>query len=327
MPRKRSIIIARATALVFAAITALALCPSAAADNGSPWGENYFPNVPLVTQDGKTVHFYDDLLRGKMVVINFIYTKCGDTCPLETAKLAQVQRLLGDRVGKDVFFYSISIDPERDTPQELKAYADKFRVKPGWLFLTGDKADVELIRKKLGQAARPGENPLTGHSTSLTLGNEATGQWMQDSALDDPKYVAVMVGDWLSSWQHHTPGKSYAEARIVDADKGAYLFKTRCAACHTIGHGDGVGPDLIGVSHIRSRTWLTQFIEMPDKMVTGRDPAATALYNKYKQVQMPNLRLGDTDVAALIAYLDTQTSVLNAGISAKESPGGIKRPK
>ena len=326
MPPRRSINIALATALVFAAMTALPLCP-AAADNGSPWSENYFPNVPLVTQDGKTVHFYGDLLRGKMVVINFIYTKCGDTCPLETAKLAQVQRLLGDRVGKDVFFYSISIDPERDTPQELKAYADKFRVKPGWLFLTGDKADVELIRKKLGQAARPGENPLTGHSTSLTLGNEATGQWMQDSALDDPKYVAVMVGDWLSSWQHHTPGRSYAEARTVDADKGAYLFKTRCAACHTIGHGDGVGPDLIGVSSIRSRTWLTQFIEMPDKMVTERDPIATTLYNKYKQVQMPNLRLGDTDVAALIAYLDTQTRVLNAGISTKESPGGVKRPK
>ncbi|HYL15556.1 MAG TPA: SCO family protein [Terriglobales bacterium] len=314
---KRSNNIALAIALFVATVT---LCPAAAADSGSPWGGNYFPNVPLVTQDGKTVHFYDDLLRGKMVAINFIYTKCGATCPLETAKLAQVQRLLGDRVGKDVFFYSISIDPERDTPQELKAYADKFHVKPGWLFLTGNKADVDLIRKKLGQAARPGEDPLTGHSTSLTLGNEATGQWMQDSALDDPKYVAVMVGDWLSSWQRHTPGRSYAEAHIVDADKGAYLFKTRCAACHTVGHGDAVGPDLIGVCSVRSRAWLTQFIEMPDKMVTERDPIATALYNKYKQVQMPNLRLGDPDVAALIAYLEAQSGALNAGAS-KETKG------
>ncbi|PYX85358.1 MAG: electron transporter SenC [Acidobacteria bacterium] len=319
MPPKSSNRIALATALVLGAMTALALCPAAAADNGSPWGGNYFPNVPLVTQDGKTVHFYDDLLRGKTVVINFIYTKCGDTCPLETAKLAQVQRLLGERVGKDVFFYSISIDPERDTPQELKAYADKFHVKPGWLFLTGEKKDVELIRKKLGQAARPGENALTGHSTTLTLGDEATGQWMQDSALDDPKYVAVMVGDWLSSWQHHAPGTSYTEARIVDSDKGAYLFKTRCAACHTVGHGDGVGPDLIGVSSIRSRSWLTQFIEMPDKMVAERDPIATALYNKYKQVPMPNLRLGDPDVAALIAYLDAQTRERNAGVSPKKT--------
>jgi protein SCO1 len=318
MPPKRSNSIARAIALAFAAATVLTLCTAAAADNGSPWGGNYFPNVTLVTQDGKAVRFYDDLVRGKMVVINFIYTKCGDTCPLETAKLAQVQRLLGDRVGKDVFFYSISIDPDRDTPQELKAYADKFHVKPGWLFLTGDKKDVELIRKKLGQAARPGENPLSGHSTTLTLGNEATGQWMQDSALDDPKYVAVMVGDWLSSWQHHTAGPSYAEAHLVDSDKGAYLFKTRCAACHTVGHGDGVGPDLHGISNIRSRTWLTQFIETPDKMVAERDPIATALYNKYNQVQMPNMRLGDPDVAALLAYLDAQSRDLNPQESAKK---------
>jgi protein SCO1/2 len=317
MPPKRSNGIALATALLVGAITGITLCPAAAADNGSPWGGNYFPNVPLVTQEGKAVHFYDDLLRGKMVVINFIYTKCGDTCPLETAKLAQVQRLLGDRVGKDVFFYSISIDPERDTPH----------VKPGWLFLTGEKKDVELIRKKLGQAARPGENALTGHSTTLTLGNEATGQWMQDSALDDPKYVAVIVGDWLSSWQHHVPGRSYTEARVVDSDKGAYLFKTRCSACHTVGRGDGVGPDLIGVSSVRSRDWLTRFIETPDKMVAQRDPIATALYNKYNQLLMPNLRLGDPDVAALIAYLDAQTRELNVGVSPKESSGKMKEAK
>src|SRR5471030_2095927 len=87
----------------------------------SHWGKDYFPNVPLTTQDGTTVHFYDDLLKGKIVAINVIYTHCEDECPLETAKLAQVQRLLGDRVGKDVFFYSITIDPKRDTPKVMKA--------------------------------------------------------------------------------------------------------------------------------------------------------------------------------------------------------------
>jgi protein SCO1/2 len=92
---------------------------SAALDN-TRWGPDYFPNVELTTQDGATVHFYDDLLKGKMVVIELIYTHCVDACPLETARLAQVQRLLGDRVGKEIFFYSISIDPEHDTPAELK---------------------------------------------------------------------------------------------------------------------------------------------------------------------------------------------------------------
>lgn len=308
MSRKSSMCFGLARVLVFAVLTSLTASLTCAANNGSPWGANYFPNVHLVTQDGKTVHFYSDLLKGKMVVINFIYTKCRDSCPMETAKLAQVQRLLGDRVGRDVFFYSISIDPERDTPAELKEYADKFHAKPGWLFLTGEKSDIEVIRKKLGQAARPGENGLTGHSTSVTLGNEETGQWMQDSALDDPSYMAVMIGDWLSSWRHQTQAPSYAEAHTVDADRGAYLFRTRCAACHTVGRGDSVGPDLLGVSRVRDHDWLARFIATPDKMVADGDPVATSLYAKYRQVQMPNLRLGDPDVAALIRYLDAQTA-------------------
>jgi len=87
------------------------------------WGADYFPNVPLTTQDGTTVHFYDDLLKGKSVAINVIYTSCKDECPLETARLVQVQKILGGRVGKDIFFYSITIDPKQDTPKVLKAYA------------------------------------------------------------------------------------------------------------------------------------------------------------------------------------------------------------
>src|SRR5215470_2950597 len=104
-------------------LAAVALLCATAAPAGGPWGAEYFPNVALTTQDGAVVHFYDDLLKGKAVAINLIYTRCTASCPLETAKLAQVQRLLGNRVGKDVFFYSISIDPKHDTPEVLKAYA------------------------------------------------------------------------------------------------------------------------------------------------------------------------------------------------------------
>src|ERR1700748_683715 len=107
------------------------------ASAATPYGAGYFPNVELTTQEGKTVHFYDDLLKGKVVAITLIYTHCLDSCPLETARMAQVQRLLGDRMGKDIFFYSISIDPRRDTPEVLNAYAKKFHAGPGWLFLTG----------------------------------------------------------------------------------------------------------------------------------------------------------------------------------------------
>jgi protein SCO1/2 len=298
---------------------------AAFADDGNPyWGANYFPNVVLTDQNGKKVKFYDDLLKGKMVVINFIYTFCPDSCPLETAKLAQVQKLLGDRVGKDIFFYSISIDPKRDTPQELKDYAAKFHVKPGWAFLTGDIKDVNLIRSKLGQTVRPFENQLTGHSTSLTIGNEKTGQWMQDSSLDDPRYIAAMVGEWLDSWKGHVHQTTYAgakQAEPADYDRGAYLFKTRCAACHTVGEGEGVGPDLMGVTTVRSQAWLKRFISEPDKVLASDDVVAHVLFKKYKQIPMPNLRLGDTDITAVLAFIERQTAK-NAAPSHERASGG-----
>src|SRR3954447_17002045 len=83
---------------------------TAAAANA--WGADYFPNVELTTQDGKVVHFYDDVLKGKAVAVNLIYTRCTASCPLKTAKLSQLQRLMKDRIGKDIFFVSISIDPK-----------------------------------------------------------------------------------------------------------------------------------------------------------------------------------------------------------------------
>src|SRR3954454_21217859 len=94
--------------------------------SGATWGANYFPNVQLTTQDGKTVRFYDDLLKGKRFIINLIYTECGDSCPLETARLTQVKKALGDHLGLYIFFSSLSIDHELDTPAVLKAYAEKF---------------------------------------------------------------------------------------------------------------------------------------------------------------------------------------------------------
>ena len=107
-----------------------------AAPNDNPWGADYFPNVPLVTQDGKTVMFYDDLLKDKKVLVDFIFAKCEDGCPLDTANMARVQKLLGSSVGKDIFMYSITLDPEHDTPEVMKEYADRWtapsRRYPGW---------------------------------------------------------------------------------------------------------------------------------------------------------------------------------------------------
>ncbi|HXB71234.1 MAG TPA: SCO family protein [Candidatus Acidoferrales bacterium] len=295
----------------------LSFAPASAAS----WGANYFPNIPLTTQDGKTVHLYDDLLKDKKVVINFIYTRCGDSCPLETARLAQVQRILGDRMGRDIFFYSFSVDPVRDTPEELKAYAAKYHAGPGWLFLTGKKADIDIVRKKVGLAAHADENEITDHSTSIMIGNTASGQWIRDSSMDNAQYIAVIIRDWLSSWTDRAPGsgyggQSYAEKRPLPAsaaDKGTYLFQTRCSACHTIGEGDGLGPDLLGVTTVRKPDWLAGMIAAPNEMLSKKDPVATALFARFKEVRMPNLRLGEVDVNALIGFLKAQDAAHEGG--------------
>jgi protein SCO1 len=314
----RTLLIATLLSLAALTLTSGGLRPALAAPPGSPWGASYFPNVPLITQDGQAVHFYDDLLKDKIVVVNFIYTHCQDACPLETARLAQVQQRLGERMGKDVFFYSITIDPGRDTPAVLKAYAAKFHVGPGWLFLTGQKADIALLQKKLGLYTEPDPTDRDGHAANLVLGNEATGQWLRNTALDNPQYLAVMIGDWLNSWQMRKAIPSYTAAAPLTLDPGQHLFQSRCAACHTLGQGDRVGPDLQGVTARRDRTWLRRFIATPDQLLAEGDPLATALFTQYQKVQMPNLRLGEADVVALLAYLEAQDGA-RLGAAAKGS--------
>jgi protein SCO1 len=310
MRRNGWALLAAIAACILAAAYLLAGATRAAADN-SYWGANYFPNVPLITQDGKTLHFYDDMLKGKIVLINFIYTECGDSCPLETAKLAQVYKLLGDRMGRDIFFYSISVDPKRDTPQVLKAYAKKFRAGAGWYFLTGKREDIDTVRRKIGMAGRLDEDPVTGHTTSLTLGNEPQGQWMQDSSFDDPHFIATMIDNWLTPGYRGAVNNYENVPRLTEETAGAgpSMFRTRCAACHTVGGGDGVGPDLLGVTNARGRKWVMKYILTPDKLLADKDPVAVALFSKYNNVKMPNLHLPPADVKTLIEYLDAQTAV------------------
>ncbi|MFL5417502.1 MAG: SCO family protein, partial [Myxococcales bacterium] len=234
----------------------------AAAWNVSParaselWGPEYFPDVVLTTQDGKPVRFYHDLLKDRFVAIDLIYTRCKFSCPLETARLAQVQRILGDRVGKDIFFYSITLDPERDTPEVLKAYAEKFHARPGWTFLTGKKEDIKLLSKKLGLLTLD-DVPVNrdGHTPELMVGNVPAGQWMRNSAVDNARYLATTIGGLMDGWKSYKPTTSYTQAPELHKSKGEYLFSTRCSACHTIGKGDGIGPDLKGVTSARDHGW------------------------------------------------------------------------
>jgi protein SCO1/2 len=286
--------------------------PAVAAPAGTRWGANYFPNVTLTTQDGKSVRFYDDLLKDKVVAIELVYTNCKYTCPLESARLAQLQKLVGDQMGRSVFFYSLSIDPKRDTPEVLKAYAEKFHAGPGWLFLTGKEKDIELISKKLGLYSDPDPSNADGHTAVLMIGNVAGGIWERNSALGDPRFIARKIDDLVDDKTRKVEvAKSYADAPPVNINKGQYLFSARCAACHTIGQGDKpTGPDLLGVTATRSPEWLSRFIAVPNKMLAEKDPLAMALFERYKGLPMPNLRLAEADVATLIDYIDAQTAAI-----------------
>ena len=276
------------------------------APQSSRWGKDYLPNVEVQDQDGKTFRFFDDLIKDKLVVINFIYTTCTDICPLTTARLAQVQERLGEVVGRDIFMYSITIDPEHDTPAALKQHADAFRVGPGWKFLTGKPEDIAAIRYKLGERSRIAAE----HRHEMLLGNAATGNWSRDSAFGDLERVAFNIRsldpDYRDEKRVSQKSSGFQQVEIAD-NQGEALFTKACAGCHTIGRGERVGPDLLGVSARRDRAWLAHFISEPDKMRAQKDPVAIALAGKYKGVRMPNLQISDNDAQDLITYIDVQT--------------------
>ena len=270
---------------------------------------SHFPNIELITQDGKKVYFYDDLIKGKIVAIDLIYTTCHYACPLETARLAQVQKKLGERVGQDIFFYSISIDPAHDTPEVLKAYMEKYQIGAGWTFLTGKKEDIDFLSKRLGLYSDPSVN-ADGHLPHLLIGNEATGEWIRGSALDNPSFQARMIGDFLDNYRHLKPAEanSSADGRpLENFDRGQYLFGRDCVACHTIGHGDKIGPDLLGVTRNRDHEWLVRMVQKPDQLLRDDNPLATALLKKYKNVSMPNLGVSDAELQYLLRYIEAQT--------------------
>lgn len=147
----------------------------------------YFTDTKLKTQSDRTVRFYSDALKDKVVLINFVFTQCGDACPLITAKLVQVKKDLGEAFGQDVRFVSISIDPRHDRPQDLAKFAAKFdAVHPEWLFLTGEPASVEGVVKKLG-AYTP---DVESHSTALIIGSPRQARWKKVRPDAPPKIIA-----------------------------------------------------------------------------------------------------------------------------------------
>lgn len=162
--------------------------------------QRYFPNLVLTTHEGKKVKFYDDLVKDKIVVFNMFYAKCEGICSPVTRNLVRVQNLLGDRVGKDIFFYSFSLKPKEDTVPALKHYAEMHKVKPGWLFLTGSADDMELLRRKLGFVDPDPEvdKDTSNHIGVLKYGNEPLQRWGGCPGMQAPDAIAEAISwvDW-----------------------------------------------------------------------------------------------------------------------------------
>ena len=151
--------------------------------------QKYFSDVELVNQDGEKVRFYSDMLKGKTVVIYPFFTTCTSVCPPMSRNMEKVQEALGERVGRDVFLISISVDPLTDTPPRLKEYAQKFHARKGWTFLTGKKENVDWALYKIGQYVESKDD----HTTIWIIGNEATGLWKKAFGLAKAEELIGLV--------------------------------------------------------------------------------------------------------------------------------------
>ena len=261
---------------------------------GEIWGADYFPNVPLTTHDGRTVRFFDDLIKDKVVAVNFIYTTCPDACPMETARLLEVQELVGaDRMGRDVFFYSITIDPEYDTQPVLAKFVEDWQIGPGWSFLTGKEEDITLLRKKLGVYIEEIQSETSrDHNLSLVIGNQSTGRWMRRSPFENAHVLAKQIGGELHNWKMaSTTKRDYAHApKLRNISKGESLFRTRCAACHTIGDGDivepkarRIGPDLYKITEQRDPRVVGALVGRARRHARGEGSARHGAHGQVQQ--------------------------------------------
>lgn len=162
--------------------------------------QRYFPNLVLTNHLGHKVRFYDDLIKDKIVIINMMYAKCDGICMPITRNLLKVQQLLGDRMGRDIFMYSFTLKPVEDTVSALRHYAHMHRVKPGWSFLTGTVADMEVLRRKLGYVDPDPEvdKDKSNHVGVIKFGNEPLERWGGCPGLSKASWIVKTLSwvDW-----------------------------------------------------------------------------------------------------------------------------------
>ena len=162
--------------------------------------DRYFPNLILTAHDGRKLKFYDDLIKDKLVIFNMFYAQCEGICSPITRNLVRLQKILGNRVGKDIFMYSFTLKPKEDTITAMQHYAHMHKVKPGWLFLTGAVDDMELLRRKLGYVDPDPQvdKDITNHIGVVKYGNEPLQRWGSCPGRSAPEWIAETLSwvDW-----------------------------------------------------------------------------------------------------------------------------------
>jgi protein SCO1/2 len=187
--------------------------PTAAPADTQALGSIHIPDVELFDQDGNKIHFYSDLVEGRTVAMNFIFTTCTTICPPLGANFAKLQKLLGEDAGR-VQMISVSVDPVVDTPQRLKAWADKFGRAPGlgpprWTLVTGPKPEIDKLLKSL-QAFTPDKDD---HAPIVLLGNAADGRWTRTYGLTAPAQLAEMVEQLAAGTRVAAAAHTHQEGR------------------------------------------------------------------------------------------------------------------
>lgn len=152
-----------------------------------------FPQVVVTNQNKQKAWFYEELIHDKLVLVNFTSVKGEKHYPI-VSNMVKVQNMIGDRLGKDVFMYTITTDPYHDSPESLKELADAHGAK--WQFLTGEPEEIRDILNGFG---------IRGTINGLAwVGNERTGRWMTKASRQHPLYIAEAVAR-LSTGKHYKP--------------------------------------------------------------------------------------------------------------------------
>jgi len=167
--------------------------PSPTPDTSYSFTSNKIPNTPIYNQDGKQLNFYNDLVKDKIVAINFIFTTCTASCPPLTATFRRVQQTAAER-GLDIKLISVSVDPTVDTPERLHDFAEKFNAAPGWTFVTGDKSEIDSLLNALGVAVANKND----HTPMVMIGNDAVDYWTRAYGLSSPTKLVDLLADAAS---------------------------------------------------------------------------------------------------------------------------------